>query len=139
LNLAIILQEQQKVILLLNKIKNSNNKLENLSILFTTLFFLNFENTIFSGFFFVFNFENNILSNSINFNEFFKVIEFLDTLQNLILFQNLNLTLQRYSKFRLYRNKFVNSFSLLFKIILLKLYKLKIYIKAITNIYYKIN
>jgi hypothetical protein len=139
LNLAIILQEQQKVILLLNKIKNSNNKLENLSILFTTLFFLNFENTIFSKFFFVFNFENNILSNSINFNEFFKVIEFLDTLQNLILFQNLNLTLQRYSKFRLYRNKFVNSFSLLFKIILLKLYKLKIYIKAITNIYYKIN
>ncbi len=139
MNLAIILQEQQKVILLLNKIKNSNNKLENLSILFTTLFFLNFENTIFSKFFFVFNFENNILSNSINFNEFFKVIEFLDTLQNLILFQNLNLTLQRYSKFRLYRNKFVNSFSLLFKIILLKLYKLKIYIKAITNIYYKIN
>jgi len=139
LNLAIILQEQQKVILLLNKIKNSNNKLENLSILFTTLFFLNFENTIFSKFFFVFNFENNILSNSINFNEFFKVIEFLDTLQNLILFQNLNLMLQRYSKFRLYRNKFVNSFSLLFKIILLKLYKLKIYIKAITNIYYKIN
>jgi len=47
--------------------------------------------------------------------------------------------LERHSKFRIYKNNFANSFALLFKVMLLKLYKLKIYIKAITNIYYKIN
>jgi len=136
---VIIFQKQQRIISFSNKIKNFNNKLENLFILFIILSSLDFESTTFFKFFFVFNFENNTLFNSINFNKSFEVIKLLDTLQNLILLQNLNLTLQRHLKFRSHQDKFINSFALLFKIIILELYKFKTYVKVITNVYYKIN
>jgi len=66
--------------LLSKKIKNSNNKLENLFILFTILSSLDFRNITFFKFFFVFNFKNNIFFNFINFNKSFKVTKLLDTL-----------------------------------------------------------
>ncbi len=71
----IILQKQQRVIFFSNKIENSNNKLENLFILFTILFSLDFRDIIFSKFFFVFNFEDNTFFNSINFDKSSKVIK----------------------------------------------------------------
>jgi len=55
------------------------------------------------------------------------------------LFQNLSLMLQKYSKLRLYRNKFAIFVLLLFKIILLELSKSKTYIETIVDIYYKID
>ena len=128
-----ILQQQQKVVLLSNYIENS--KL-NLSILFEILFFLDSKSTIFLKLFF--DFENSIFFDSTNFNKFSEITKLLDIFQNL-LFSNLDLTLQKYSKFRLYQNKFADFFVLLFKTILLELYKFKIYTKTITNIYYKIN
>jgi len=72
---VIILQKQQRVIFFSNKIENSNNKLENLFILFTILFSLDFRDIIFSKFFFVFNFEDNTFFNSINFDKSSKVIK----------------------------------------------------------------
>ncbi len=129
-----ILQQQQRVVLLSNYIKNSN-KLD-LSILFDILSFLDFENT--ALFKLLFDFENNTFFNSTNFNKFSEIIELLDTFQNL-LFSNLDLILQKYLKLRLYRNKFADSFTLLFKIILLELYKSKTYVKTIADIYYKID
>jgi len=119
--------------LFLNYIENS--KLD-LSILFEILSFLDFEDIALFELFF--DFKNSTFFDSINFNKFFEVTKLLNTLQNL-LFSNLDLILQRHSKLRLYQNKFANSLILLFKIILLELYKSKIYVKTITNIYYKIN
>ncbi len=93
----IILQQQQRAISLSNYIENSN-KLD-LSILFKTLSSLNFRNTIF--FKLLFSFEDNTFFNFINFNKFSKITKLLNTFQNL-LFSNLDLTLQKYSKLRLY-------------------------------------
>ncbi len=70
---VIILQQQQRVILFLNYIKNF--KL-NLFILFKILFFLDFKNII--SFKLFFNFKNNILFDFINFNKFFKVTKLLN-------------------------------------------------------------
>jgi len=92
-----MLQQQQRVILLSNKIENFNNK-QDLSILFIILFFSNFENTTSLELFF--NFKDSIFSNFIDFNKSFEVTKLSNTLQNL-LSQNLDLTLQRYSKLRL--------------------------------------
>jgi len=128
-----ILQQQQRIILSSNYIKNF--KL-NLFILSKILSSLNFKNTILFKLFF--NFEDNTLFDSINFNKFSKTIKLLNTFQNL-LFSNFDLILQRYLKLQSHQNKFANSFILLFKIMLLELYKPKIYVKAIANIYYKIN
>ncbi len=68
-----ILQQQQRVVSLLNYVKNF--KL-NLFILFKTLSFLNFKNTIFFKLFF--DFKNNTFFDFINFNKFFKVIKLLN-------------------------------------------------------------
>ncbi len=57
LDLAIILREQQRVVSLSNKIKNFNNKLKDLSILFIVLFSLDFKSIAFFELFFIFNFE----------------------------------------------------------------------------------
>ena len=119
--------------MLSNYIKNSEL---DLFILFEILSFSNSKNTIFFELFF--DFENNIFFDSTNFNKFSKITKLLDIFQNL-LFSNFDLTLQKYSKLRLYRNKFVDFFVLLFKTILSKLYKSKIYIEIITDIYYKID
>jgi len=129
-----ILQQQQEIVLFSNRIKNSNNKLD-FFILFTILFSLDSKSITSLKLFF--DFKNNTLFDSISFNKFFEITKLLDTLQNLLL-QNLNLTLQKYLKLRSYRNKFIDFFVLLFKIILSKLYESKIYIEAIANIYYKI-
>jgi len=130
-----ILQQQQEIILLSNWIENFDNKL-GLFILFIILSFLDSKSITSLELFF--DFKDSALFNSINFNKFFEIIKLLDTLQNL-LSQNLDLTLQRHSKLCLHRNKFVDFFILLFKTILSKLYKSKIYVEAITNVYYKIN
>ncbi len=82
--------------MLLNYIENS--KLD-LFILSKILFFLDFENTIFFELFF--NFENSTFFDFINFNKFFETTKLLDIFENL-LFLNLDLTLQKYSKFQLY-------------------------------------
>ena len=120
--------------MLSNYIENFN-KLD-LSILSETLFFSDSENTAFFELFF--DSKNNIFFDSTNFNKFSKTTELSDIFQNL-LFSNLDLTLQKYSEFRLYRNKFADSFVLLFKIILSELYKFKTYAETIADIYYKID
>ncbi len=68
-----ILQQQQKVVLLSNYVKNS--KLD-LFILFKILSFLDFKSTIFFELFF--DFKNNIFFDSINFNKFFKITKLLN-------------------------------------------------------------
>ncbi len=87
-----ILQQQQKVVLSLNYIKNF--KL-NLFFLFKILSSLDSKSII--SFKLFFNFEDNILFNFINFNKFFKATKLLNILQNL-LFLNFDLALQRYLK-----------------------------------------
>jgi len=82
--------------LLSNYIKNF--KLD-LSILLKILFSLNFKNIIL--FKLIFDFENNILFDSINFNKFSKVTKLLNTLQNL-LFANFDLIVQKYLELQLY-------------------------------------
>jgi len=70
-----ILQQQQRVVLLLNYIENSN-KLD-LFILFKILSFLDFEDiTLFELFF---DFKDSIFFNFTNFNKFSKVIKLLNT------------------------------------------------------------
>ncbi len=91
-----ILQQQQRIVLLSNYIKNFKLVL---FILFKILSFLDFKSIILFELFF--DFKNNILSNFINFNKFFKVTKLLNIFQNL-LFLNLDLALQRHLKFRLY-------------------------------------
>jgi len=73
-----MLRQQQRVVSLSNKIKNFNNKLDILFILFTILFFLDSRNTILSKLFF--DFKNNILFDFIIFNKFFEIIKLLNTL-----------------------------------------------------------
>ena len=82
--------------MLSNYIKNF--KLD-LSILLKILFSLNFKNIIL--FKLIFDFENNILFDSINFNKFSKVTKLLNTLQNL-LFANFDLIVQKYLELQLY-------------------------------------
>ena len=91
-----VLRRQQRVVLFLNYVKNF--KL-NLFILFKILSSLYFKDIIFFKLFF--DSKDNTLFDFINFNKFSKVIKLLNTFQNL-LFSNLDLTLQKYSKLRLY-------------------------------------
>jgi len=47
--------------------------------------------------------------------------------------------LKKHLKLRIYKNDFVNLLALLFKIMSLESYKLKTYVKVITNVYHKMN
>ncbi len=70
---VIILQQQQRVVLFSNYIKNS--KLD-LFILFKILSLLDFKNTIFLKLFF--DFKDNTFFDFINFNKFFEITKLLN-------------------------------------------------------------